>query len=369
VLRVAAQVGGDLALYAAQALRIDAVTVGHSRVLPTGVQALSDTVTGMHSQTGGVALFTRSGDLTVVANVSVGLDVRAAAVDPAAGQASGVAGTVLLQSAGALQVQGTAQVSTLGGVIDMEALGGALAMASGTGVSSQGGTVRLSASASLALGRVDAGTGMVSLLAHGGAITRVGAGTTDILAGALRLQASGAIGQADAALRTDVKTVSARSAGGDIVLLNSGDLLTEVERGAEGLDLFEQVVDQFLTGADRNRRNVVDGFVGAQLGRLAAGEGQCVDHVGLDLQQAQLEHLKQADRAGADDNRIGFNGTVVGHAAQRSSSGSLPVRSFQSSASGSGALRLVMLFQPGNTARSALSLVMCNWSLGRSSSA
>jgi hypothetical protein len=224
------------------------------------VQALSDTVTGMHSQTGGVALFTRSGDLTVVANVSVGLDVRAAAVDPAAGQASGVAGTVLLQSAGALQVQGTAQVSTLGGVIDMEALGGALAMASGTGVSSQGGTVRLSASASLALGRVDAGTGMVSLLAHGGAITRVGAGTTDILAGALRLQASGAIGQADAALRTDVKTVSARSAGGDIVLLNSGDLTV----GA----VSDLVLLRAWAGADASQ--VIDR---AQSGLFTAGAG------------------------------------------------------------------------------------------------
>ena len=54
---------------------------------------------------------------------------------------------------------------------------------------------------------------------------------------------------------------------------------------------------------------------------------------------------------------------------QRTSSGSLPVLSFHSSASGSGALRLVMLFQVGSLASSAFSAVMCCWSLGTSSSA
>ena len=39
------------------------------------------------------------------------------------------------------------------------------------------------------------------------------------------------------------------------------------------------------------------------------------------------------------------------------------------SASGIGVLRLVMLFQPGRRASSALSLIMCCWSRGRSSSA
>ena len=99
----------------------------------------------------------------------------------------------------------------------------------------------------------------------------------------------------------------------------------------------------------------------------------------LDLQQAKLEHLKQADRPGADDHGIGlyrsavfmgiggvdhflvqlrFHGAIIG-AVQRTSSFSLSVLSFHSSASAGGTLRLVMLFQVGSLASSALSLVMC----------
>ncbi len=102
--------------------------------------------------------------------------------------------------------------------------------------------------------------------------------------------------------------------------------------------------------------------------------------MGLDLQQAEFEHLEQADRAGTDDDRVGFDpigafasarscgcrrGAVrLGRGAarfachgQRISSDSLPRRSFQSSASVSGLLRFVMLGQRG--ASSALSLIMC----------
>src|SRR5262249_13140352 len=112
------------------------------------------------------------------------------------------------------------------------------------------------------------------------------------------------------------------------------------------------------------------------LDALAAGMRQRVDHVRLDLEQPQLEHLEQAHRAGADDDGIGFDdaprsargrfGSGLLDRAHRFSSPSLPVRSFQSSASGSAALRLVMLGHP--FANSALSLIMCCWSPGTSSS-
>ena len=64
-------------------------------------------------------------------------------------------------------------------------------------------------------------------------------------------------------------------------------------------------------GEEGPRGNVVNRFVRLQLDTLAAGVGEGVDHMGLDLQQAEFEHLKQPDRAGTDDDRIGFNRTIV----------------------------------------------------------
>ena len=62
--------------------------------------------------------------------------------------------------------------------------------------------------------------------------------------------------------------------------------------------------DQTLAGADREAGNVVDGFVGIQLDRLAAHVGQGIDDVSPDVQQAQFEHLEQAHRACSDDHGI-----------------------------------------------------------------
>src|SRR5205085_1249461 len=113
-------------------------------------------------------------------------------------------------------------------------------------------------------------------------------------------------------------------------------------------------------------RDVVDRLVGIKLDALAAGVRQRVDDVGLDLQQAQLEHLEEADRAGPDDDGVGFDHQSL---ASRINSASLPDLSFHSSASGGAGLRLVMLFQPGARDSSALSLMNCTWSGGVSSSA
>ena len=94
-------------------------------------------------------------------------------------------------------------------------------------------------------------------------------------------------------------------------LFHHADFLAQMKGRAEGLDLLHQVVGQFLAGAGRNRRNVVDRLVGVQLNRLAARVGQRIDDVRLDLQQAEFKHLKQADRACAHDDGIGFDGAVV----------------------------------------------------------
>ncbi len=90
--------------------------------------------------------------------------------------------------------------------------------------------------------------------------------------------------------------------------LHDGHFLAQVEGRVERLDLLEQVVGQFLAGADRHGRDVVDRLVRIQLDALAADCRQRIDDVGLDLEQAEFEYLEQADRAGADDDGIGIDG-------------------------------------------------------------
>ena len=139
----------------------------------------------------------------------------------------------------------------------------------------------------------------------------------------------------------------------------------------KGSDLLQQAVDQFTPGAHGHpgcRRSACRGRARCTGRRAQAARRPPRP---CDLEQAQLEHLEQADRPGADDQRVGLDhGRVMGAAwlpqpaagasapgmlGQRISSDSLSLRSFQSSASGSGALRLVMLGQ--FLARSALSLM------------
>jgi hypothetical protein len=92
--------------------------------------------------------------------------------------------------------------------------------------------------------------------------------------------------------------------------VHHGHFLAQVEGRREGLDLLQQVVGQFLAGADGHGRDVVDGLVRIQLHALAANYRQRIDHVRLDFQQAEFEHLEQADRAGADDDGVGIDDAV-----------------------------------------------------------
>ena len=57
----------------------------------------------------------------------------------------------------------------------------------------------------------------------------------------------------------------------------------------------------------RDRRNVVDRLLGIKLGALAADLVEDVDEMALDVEQAELEHGEQADRAGADDEHVGLD--------------------------------------------------------------
>ena len=72
--------------------------------------------------------------------------------------------------------------------------------------------------------------------------------------------------------------------GGDVEFavglgLQLGHFLAEMERGVKRLRLFHQPVDQFLSPADGQRRDVVDRLVRIQLGALAAHLRQGIDDV------------------------------------------------------------------------------------------
>ena len=89
-----------------------------------------------------------------------------------------------------------------------------------------------------------------------------------------------------------------------------GSTIASGARGASYTNAPEPTPDRIMTGADLNGGNVVDRLVGVQLDALAAGCGQCVDDMGADVLQPQLEDLEQADRPGADDQRIALDGEV-----------------------------------------------------------
>src|SRR6266568_9582639 len=76
---------------------------------------------------------------------------------------------------------------------------------------------------------------------------------------------------------------------------------------AERLDLRQQGLDQAVPGAEGNARNVVDRLLGIKLGALAADLVEDVDEMAFDVEQAQLEHAKQADRACADDKHVSLD--------------------------------------------------------------
>ena len=77
-----------------------------------------------------------------------------------------------------------------------------------------------------------------------------------------------------------------------------------MECGIEGRDLLHQIVDQALARDHRESGNVVDRLLRIKLGALPADHGQNVDHMRLDIEQAEFEHGEEPDGARADDHGI-----------------------------------------------------------------
>ena len=153
----------------------------------------------------------------------------------------------------------------------MEALEGSLTMAADSTAASQDGTLRMAASTGVTVSKLDAGVGVISLVAHGGAISRstTADSVVNLRASALRLQARDAIGSAAAPLVTDVQAVAATSAGGDIRLLNQGALT--IGR-VDDVVLFREVAGaSTLTVADRALSGLSTAGAGGITVRTLAG--------------------------------------------------------------------------------------------------
>src|ERR1051326_1771791 len=80
-----------------------------------------------------------------------------------------------------------------------------------------------------------------------------------------------------------------------------------MEHRSERLDLLHQLIDQALRGDLRDSRDVVDRLFGIKVGGLAGDLVEDVDQVALYVEQSQLEHAEQADRACTDDQHVSLD--------------------------------------------------------------
>lgn len=162
----------------------------------------------------------------VAGNVVLGADVFS------------TAGHLSVLAAGDLLLNADIALERSGRTVDLSS-GGALTMAAGTSVTTLNSDQRLSAVGVLAIDRLVAGSGRVSLL--GSSILEVGSDTTaEVSAAGLRLWSGDAVGSEANRLETLVGTLTARAAGGGIWLEEAdaarvSDVTATVQRvGATG---------------------------------------------------------------------------------------------------------------------------------------
>ncbi len=75
----------------------------------------------------------------------------------------------------------------------------------------------------------------------------------------------------------------------------------------ERFDLLQQRIDEALRAGIGNAGNVVDRLLRIKLGALAADLVENVDEMTFHVEQAQLEHRKQADGPRADNDNISLD--------------------------------------------------------------
>jgi hypothetical protein len=90
-------------------------------------------------------------------------------------------------------------------------------------------------------------------------------------------------------------------------LFQSGYRLAQVKLRFERRNLLHQAVHEFLGAANGQGGNVVNGLVRIEFGALAANLRKRVHDMSVDVEQTQLEDLKQSARARTDDDYICFD--------------------------------------------------------------
>ena len=124
-------------------------------------------------------------------------------------------------------IEQNANVTTVGGTVDVEAFNGSISMGSGTETVSGGGNIRYASSGDVSIGLLNAGAGDVSVT--GGDIAEVTSGT-NVIADDLRLESTnGSIGS-NGALDIQVTTLSSSSSA-NTSIYNSGDLTIDNTNG------------------------------------------------------------------------------------------------------------------------------------------
>ncbi|CAN5286776.1 hypothetical protein BH11PSE10_BH11PSE10_04430 [soil metagenome] len=145
-------------------------------------------------------------------------------------------GAISVLAGGAVQQAAVGDVTSNAGSIDLQA-GGAWTMADGAEVLSAGGAMRLAAAGLLTVGKLDAGSGAMSLIAT--ALKDIGGealpADADLTAGRLRIVASGTAGDDGIASSSDALEIAATllaasAQGGGVFLSQTGAL--QVDSGA-----------------------------------------------------------------------------------------------------------------------------------------
>ena len=146
-----------------------------------------------------------------------------------AAQVTSATGNVSVLATGDIGVAQTIGSNGTGstGSVDVESSAGNVLMGAGTLLGATGGAIRVLAAQSIALAQAST-TGSVSLTATAGSITDAngnsdvnGPGVINVAAGALRLNASNALGSNSVALQTAVASVSAFAGAGGVYLLDN----------------------------------------------------------------------------------------------------------------------------------------------------
>ncbi len=228
---------GSVSVNDANAVTVGDVTVAYQKVLSNGalgtltndgVKSDVRTVTG----NGSVLLRALAGDLTITeGSTGAGAGVNAAGSGKVYLSASGavLVQASILSGSGHLTVAAGSNVTMSAGTM-LATTGGEVSVSAGTGSATVtnlltgGGDVRVSAQGTVTVSTISAGTGSVSLVAVAGSITDGTDTGANVTAAAVRLMAGGSIGALndEFVLATGVVAVQA---GGVVRLGNTGDLI------------------------------------------------------------------------------------------------------------------------------------------------